>query len=63
MADKIVKFTFRTEEELLKKLRSVAEYDGRSANKELEILVKKHVAECEKDQGKRTTPSPGFRGL
>lgn len=45
MADKIVKFTFRTEEELLKKLRSVAEYDGRSANKELEILVKKHVAE------------------
>ncbi|MCI8900275.1 MAG: Arc family DNA-binding protein [Lachnospiraceae bacterium] len=56
MADKIVKFTFRTEEELLKKLRSVAEYDGRSANKELEILVKKHVAEFEKEHGKITNP-------
>ncbi len=54
MTDKIIKFTFRTDEEILKKLRYVAEYDARSANRELEVLVKRHIAEFEKEHGKIT---------
>ena len=54
MTDKIIKFTFRTDEEILKKLRNVAEYDGRSANRELEVLVKRHIAEFEKEHGEIT---------
>ena len=52
MAGNNVKFTFRTKDELLKKLHFVAEYNGRSANKELEFLAKKHIAEFEKKHGK-----------
>lgn len=54
MADKIMKFTFRTDEEILKKLHFVAEYDARSANRELEVLVKQHIAEFEKEHGEIT---------
>ncbi len=54
MPDKIIKFTFRTDEEILKKLRYVASYDARSANRELEVLVKRHIAEFEKEHGKIT---------
>lgn len=37
---KISKFTIRVEEETLKKFRYVAEYNARSANRELEVLIK-----------------------
>ena len=52
MTGNILKFTLRTKDELLKKFHYVAEYNGRSANKELEFLVKKHIAEFEKKHGK-----------
>ena len=52
MSSDMVKFTLRTESELLKKFRYVAEYNARSANRELEVLMKKHVAEFEKHNGK-----------
>lgn len=45
-SDKI-KFTLRIEPELLKKFRYVAEYNDRSANRELEVLMRKHVANFE----------------
>ena len=45
------KFTLRVNEELWKKFRFVADYNARSANRELEILIKKHVAEFEKANG------------
>ena len=45
------KFTLRVNEELLKKFRFVADYNARSANRELEILMKKHVEEFEKANG------------
>lgn len=54
MNDNIVKYTFRTNDKLLKKLHYVARYEGRSANKELEFLVKRHIAEFEKQHGKIT---------
>lgn len=45
---KISKFTIRVEEETLKKFRYVAEYNARSANRELEVLMKRHIAKFEK---------------
>ena len=51
MTTNTAKFTLRVNEELLKKFRFVADYNARSANRELEILIKKHVAEFEKANG------------
>lgn len=48
------KFTLRTDPDLLKKFHFVADYNGRSANRELEVLMKKHVAEFENAHGKIT---------
>lgn len=52
MASKQVKYTLRTESELLKKFRYVAEYNARSANREIEVLMKRHINEFEKRHGK-----------
>lgn len=52
MPYKISKFTVRTESELLKKFRIAADYNGRSANREIEMLMRNHVAEFEKKHGK-----------
>lgn len=48
------KFTLRTNSELLKKFHFVADYNGRSANRELEVLMKKHISEFENVHGKIT---------
>lgn len=48
------KFTLRTDAELLKKFRYIADYNARSANRELEVLIKRHIAEFEKEHGKIT---------
>ena len=55
MPSDTVKFTVRTNSELLKKFRYVADYNARSANRELEVLMKNHVSEFEKDHGKIET--------
>ena len=47
-------FNLRTDAEILKKFRYVADYNGRSANRELEVLMKKHISEFEKEHGKIT---------
>lgn len=52
MQSDTVKFTLRTESELLKKFRYVSEYNARSANRELEVLMKRHISEFEKEHGK-----------
>lgn len=52
MTRKISKFTVRVEDEILKKFCYVAEYNARSANKELEVLMKRHIVEFEKAYGK-----------
>lgn len=51
MTDDISKFTLRTDSELLKKFKIVADYNARSANKEIEVLMKKHVEQFEKLYG------------
>jgi hypothetical protein len=52
MPSDLSKFTIRTDSEILKKFRFVAEYNARSANRELEVLMKKHISEFEKEHGK-----------
>lgn len=52
MSFQVSKFTLRIDYDLLKKFRFVAEYNARSANREIEILIKKHVDEFEKKNGK-----------
>ncbi len=52
MEDKILRFTLRVDRRLFQKFRYVAEAEGRSANKELEQFIKRHVAEYEKQHGK-----------
>lgn len=51
MTSNIAKFTLRIDTELLKKFRYVAEYDARSANRAIEVLMKTYVAEFEKAHG------------
>lgn len=55
MRSDLSKFTLRTDAELLKKFRFVANYNARSANREIEVLMKKHVDEFEKKHGRITT--------
>lgn len=44
-------YTLRIPEELLDKLKYIAEYNGRSANREIEQLVRTHVARFEQKHG------------
>lgn len=52
MAHDVSKFTLRTDAELMKKFRYVAEYNARSANREIEVLMKEHIREFEERHGK-----------
>lgn len=51
MKEDILHFTLRVDRELFKKFRYVAEYEGRSANKEIIQFLKTAVAEFEKEHG------------
>ena len=46
------KFTVRVEENILKKFHYVAEYNARSANREVEFLMRKRIIEFEKIHGR-----------
>ena len=49
---KQAKYTLRIDAQLLRALRYIAEYEGRSANREIEVLIKRYIAEFEKKNGK-----------
>ena len=51
MKDNKSRFTLRVEPELLEKLAYVAEYEGRTKNRELEQLIKKRIREFEAEHG------------
>lgn len=51
MKDSIPRYTLRVSQELLDKLAYIAEYEGRTKNKELEQLIKKRIAEFESIYG------------
>lgn len=52
MEDKLLRYTLRMDRILFAKFRYIAEYEGRSANKEIEQMLKKRVEEFEKENGK-----------
>ena len=41
MEDKLLRYTLRVDRRLFQKFRYVAEFEGRSANKEIEQFIKK----------------------
>lgn len=45
------RFTLRVPKELLDKIGYIAEYEGRTKNKEIEQLIKKRIAEFEAEHG------------
>ena len=45
------RFTLRVEPELLEKLGYIAEYEGRTKNRELEQMIKKRVRDFEREHG------------
>lgn len=51
MQDETVRFTLRTNSELLRKFAYVAEYNARSINRELQIVMRKHISDFEKENG------------
>lgn len=52
MADNLSRYTLRVPQILLDKLGYIAEYEGRTKNKEIEQLIKKKIAEFEEEHGK-----------
>ncbi len=52
MEEKFLRYTLRVDRNLFQKFRYVAEYQGRSANKEIEQYIKKSVAKFEEQHGR-----------
>ena len=50
-ATEMVRFTLRVSQELLDKFGYIAEYEGRTKNKELEQMIKARIAAFEKELG------------
>lgn len=57
MKDNLSRYTLRIPQELLDKLAYIAEYEGRSKNKEIEQLIKKRIQEFEAVHGQITEDS------
>lgn len=51
MPSNLPQFTIRIDPLLLRKIRYVAEYNARSANREVEMLIRNHVEKFEKENG------------
>ena len=51
MKDNLPRYTLRVPQILLDKLAYIAEYEGRTKNKEIEQLIKKRIAEFEAAHG------------
>ena len=51
MASKLPVLGVRIEDDLKEKLKYIADYNGRSMNKEIEQLIIRHIRQFEKDNG------------
>ena len=51
MEQSFARFTLRVSPKLLEQLGYIAEFEGRTKNKELEQMIKRRVAEFEKEHG------------
>ncbi len=49
MEGKLLRYTLRLDRHLFAKFRYIAEYEGRSANREIEQMIKKRVEDFEKE--------------
>lgn len=58
MKDNLPRYTLRVPQELLDKLAYIAQYEGRTKNKEIEQLIKKRIAEFEQTHGVISTEQP-----
>lgn len=52
MKDNLPRYTLRISQNLLDKIGYIAEYEGRTKNKEIEYLIKQKVKEFESEYGK-----------
>ena len=52
MAGDLAKFTLRVDAQLFKKLKYIAESNARSANRELDIMIRRRVEKFEEANGK-----------
>jgi predicted DNA-binding protein len=55
MKDTLSRYTLRVDRALLDKLGYIAEYEGRTKNRELEQMIKKRISDFEKENGKIPT--------
>lgn len=55
MKDNLSRYTLRVEQVLLDKLGYIAEYEGRTKNRELEQMIKKRIRAFEEEHGKIET--------
>ncbi len=51
MNDSITRFTLRIDRDLFKKFRFIADYEGRTANRELEHYIKRRIMRFEEEHG------------
>ena len=51
MKDSLPRYTLRVPQVLLDKIAFIAEYEGRTKNKEIEQLIRRRIAEFEKEHG------------
>lgn len=51
MASNLPRYTLRIPQEYLDKIRYIAEENGRSANKEIELMIKLRIKEYEAENG------------
>ena len=60
MKDELSRYTLRVEQKLLDKLGYIAEYEGRTKNRELEQMIKKRIRDFEQeDEGSTSVDLSG----
>ena len=51
MSSQLPQFTIRIDKTILDKLKYIADYNARSANREIEVIIKRHIKNFELEHG------------
>ena len=51
MSSQLPQFTIRIDKTILDKLKYIADYNARSANREIEVIIKRHIINFELEHG------------
>ena len=62
MNENLLRYTLRISPVLMEKLGYIAEYEGRTKNREIEQLIKKRVAAFEAEHGKIVVDAQSIAG-